>query len=182
MKTYHHQLSRIIFVLIFSMIMIHVTAQEKRSDPGNNKNLREQTPSAAQSSSQETYPAPPSPPSPPPPPPAGEGMDEAHASLDLPGLTPDQHDKIRKARLKQMADMTPLRNQLREKKARLSTILTTMPVDQKQADQVADEIGKIASAMLKLKIRHDQELRNILTPDQQVIFDSRPKPWLNRRP
>jgi hypothetical protein len=51
----------------------------------------------------------------------------------------------------------------------------------KDADQVADDIGKVASSILKQQIRHDQELRAILTPDQQIIFDSRPKPFLNMR-
>ena len=68
--------------------------------------------------------------------------------------------------------MTPYRNKLREQHARLLTILTTVPFDQKLCDQLADEIGKTATAILKVRIRHDQELRNILTPDQQIIFDS----------
>ena len=71
-----------------------------------------------------------------------------------------------------------LRNQMLEKRIRLSSILTTMPIDNKAADQVADEIGKVAASILKAKIRHDLELRSLLTPDQQIIFDARPKPFL----
>ena len=107
-------------------------------------------------------------------------MDQVHQVLDLPDLTPDQLAKIKKTDLKNMAEMTPLRNQVREKRARLATIMATIPVELKQADILADEIGKTASAILKLQIRHDQELRAILTPDQQVIFDARPNPWLRR--
>ena len=107
-------------------------------------------------------------------------MDQGHQGLDLPDLTPDQLAKIKKTDLKNMAEMTPLRNQVREKRARLATIMATIPVELKQADILADEIGKTASAILKLQIRHDQELRAILTPDQQVLFDARPKPWLRR--
>ena len=99
--------------------------------------------------------------------------------LNLPDLSPEQLEKIKKSDLKHMSEVTPLRNQMREKKARLESILTTIPLDQKQADLVADDMGKIVSALLKSQIRHDQELRGILTPDQQVIFDSRPKPWMH---
>lgn len=98
----------------------------------------------------------------------------------MPDLTPDQSAGIKKIDLKNMADMTPLRNQMQEKRARLSTILITIPIDLKQVDLIADEIGKTAAAMLKAQIRHDQDLRAILTPDQQVLFDARPKPWLRR--
>ncbi len=46
-----------------------------------------------------------------------------------------------------MADMTPLKNQMCEKRARLATIMSTIPVDQKQADLIADGIGKIAESL-----------------------------------
>jgi hypothetical protein len=48
------------------------------------------------------------------------------------------------------------------------------------ADLVADELGKIHTLVLKLMINQDQALRNLLTPDQQIIFDSRPKPFLRK--
>ena len=176
MKSQHRIVSQIILVLLFGMIMITASAQDKHSGQGSNKNQREQNPPPPAPPSTDTYPAPP-----PPPPPPNEALDEAPVPLDLPDLTPDQQDKIKKADLKHISEMTPLRNQLREHRARLSTILTTVPVDLKQADQVADEIGKTVSSILKAQIRHDQDLRNILTPDQQIIFDSRPKPWLNKR-
>ena len=67
-----------------------------------------------------------------------------------------------------------------EKRARLTTILSSAPINLKEADEVADEIGKLEASILKQQIRHDQALRIILTPDQQIIFDSRPKPFLNR--
>ena len=98
--------------------------------------------------------------------------------LDLPDLTKEQQDKIRQVDLDHMKTMTPYQIQVQEKKARLQTILATMPFDMKSADQVAEELGKIETGILKELIRHDQQLRNLLTPQQQVIFDARPKPFL----
>lgn len=101
--------------------------------------------------------------------------------MDLPDLTPEQQEKMKKAGLKHMSEMTPLKNQLREKRARLGTLMSSNPFNQTQADQVAEEIGKMASEILKAQIRHDREIRAILTPDQQVIFDARPRPWMKKQ-
>jgi Spy/CpxP family protein refolding chaperone len=175
MKKRIYLLTPILVVLLLNIFTIQVSAQDKPTAPTNNKNQEEEILQA------------PLPPthglnanSAPSNQPQGKFRDKTFRSFDIPDLTPDQHEKIRKARLKQMSELTPLKNQMKEKKARLSTVLTTVPFDEKQADQLADEIGKTVSAMVKIKIHHDQELRNFLTPDQQVIFDSRPKPWLNK--
>lgn len=125
---------------------------------------------------QEVNPAIPDPP-PPPPPPDIKETKRGHQP-DLPGLTDEQREKIKQADLEHMKRMTPLRNQSREKMARLQTVLATTPFDAPAADQTADELGKIRTGMLKESIRHDRAVRELLTPEQQVIFDSKPKPFL----
>ncbi len=125
-------------------------------------------------------PAPPVPPAPLEPPSFDNPGAPALPQLDLPGLTEDQKDKIFKSDMEHMKMMTPLHNQISEKKARLQTLLTTMPFDVKAADQIAEELGKIGTSILKETIKHDQELRTLLTPQQQVLFDARPKPFLRR--
>lgn len=176
MKTKNRISIPIAIILFFSMIIMNAYAQDRHQAQGKSQNQSEdnlmppQPPAHGLNPDKQDRPNHPQ----------GEGFEEAPAPLDLPGMTPEQHEKIKKAHLKQVSDMTPLKNQLREKKARLETLLTTMPFDQKQADEVADELGKTGTAILKIQIRHDQELRNLLTPDQQVIFDARPKPWLNK--
>lgn len=165
MKTTNHLL-RILPILLFSLIIFSASAQNQKDE----NQMPPPPPHHGLNQGKTIH-----------PPMAKEEVEEGNAAMKLPGITPEQREKIKKARLKQVADLTPLRNQLREKKARLATILATAPFDQKMADQVADEIGKDGTSILKLRIRHDQELRNILSPDQQVIFDARPKPWLNQR-
>lgn len=126
---------------------------------------------------------------PPPPPPSGDAIqhpdqndDEGPMALNLPDLTDDQQAKIKKSDLKNLQTMTPLKNQMREKRARLATLLATPPVNLKEADMVADEIGTLMTSIMKQQIRHDQEIRSFLTPDQQIIFDARPKPFLGPMP
>ena len=172
MKTNNFFIKGIILIILFSMILIEVSAQERNADLKVKKNPHEQAASPT---------PPPSPPSPPPPPPPPDiDQDDMPPPLNLPDLTDDQKVKIDKLHLKQMESMTPLKNQIREKRARLATILTTTPVDMNAADLVADELGKIHTLILKLMISQDQALRNLLTPDQQIIFDSRPKPFLRK--
>ena len=127
-------------------------------------------------------PPPPPPDAPAPPPPPGQDIHESPMppALNLPDITKDQQEKIHQAGLDHMKLMTPLHNQAREKKARLQTILTTTPFDSKSADLLAEELGKIKVNILKELIRHDQSLRSLLTPQQQVVFDSRPKPFLKK--
>jgi Spy/CpxP family protein refolding chaperone len=172
MKTTIENAKWIILTLVFVMIASGIFAQ-KGSD----------TQKVIKSDQAQVTPAPPPPP-PPPPPPAEQGMesmrDTPPPAFSLPDLTNDQMEKIKKMDLKQMELMTPLRNQMREKKVHLMTLLSTPPANIKEADNVTDEIGKLEASILKQQIRHDQELRNILTPDQQIVFDARPKPFLQR--
>lgn len=148
---------------------------------------REDSPNAAKPMDRHDREVPPPPPPPPPPPAdAKEGPDQfddhGPMPLDLPNMTDDQKAKIKKIDLKNLEAMTPLKNQMREKRARMATLVSTNPVNLKEADAAADEIGKIMTSVMKLQIRHDQEIRTVLTPDQQIIFDARPKPFLENGP
>jgi Spy/CpxP family protein refolding chaperone len=170
MKTTNFLLKGIILTILFSLFLMDGSAQNRNEGKAIKQNPHEQT----------TAPIPPIAPPPPPPPPDVD-QDNMRPLLNLPDLTDEQKAKIKKADLKQLEAMIPLRNQMREKKIHLSAILTTIPVDIKSADQFADEIGKVTASILKLQLRHDQELRSLLTPDQQIIFDSDPKPFLGKQ-
>lgn len=168
----------IVLTTVLSMMMTTVFAQNKEDAPNAAKPMDR--------NDRKVAPVPPPPPPPPPPSadaPSHPGMDDETMPkcLNLPGLTDEQNLKIHKLELKNIEAMTPLKNQMREKRAKLATLLSTQPVSQKETDLVADEIGKIMVSIMKLQIRHDQELRSILTPDQQIIFDARPKPFLGPR-
>ena len=180
MKTAKNIAIKIGIIAMFSMMMSVLVAQNQNNQVHSIKGNNELAPVHPDA------PMPPEPPAPPAPPdpPAGADIDvpdlPAPPHFDLPDLTNDQKDKIQQADLGMMKTMTPLRNQIREKNARLQSILTTTPFDAKAADQAAEELGKTRTSILKELIRHDQELRGLLTPRQQVIFDSRPKPFLHR--
>jgi Spy/CpxP family protein refolding chaperone len=167
MKPKSKIIAGIAITVMFSMLSVLLFAQGQDKQPHAIKVKSEQAPPA-------NAPTPP----PPPPPVVDHPETPGMTPWDLPDLSNEQREKIRLSNLEHMKTMTPLQNQVREKKARLQTVLTASPYDARSADQLADELGKLGTAILKEMIRHDQGLRNLLTPDQQVIFDSRPKPFL----
>lgn len=104
-----------------------------------------------------------------------KGDGQQHAML--PNLTDAQKKQMTELRTKHMEAMLPIKNQLNEKKAHLQTLLTAPTVDNKEVDKVVNEISALQSSSLKEKINHQQQVRAILTPEQRVIFDSKPKPF-----
>ncbi|MCX6245296.1 MAG: periplasmic heavy metal sensor [Bacteroidetes bacterium] len=170
MKT---KLKSILLTLVFSMIIPGVFSQTEKTvmkaTKSQNTELKVTLP-----------PVPPEPPAPPDVP----GLEQEAVpplALVIPDLTNDQKQQLKKLDLKNLEAMNPIRNQMREKKVHLMSLLSTQPMNMKEAESVADEIGKIQASILKQQIRHDQEIRGILTHDQQVIFDSKPKPFLRER-
>ncbi|MEI6454781.1 MAG: periplasmic heavy metal sensor [bacterium] len=174
MKTNNRNLKITLLLVFLGLTSTAIIAQTSDNSPKVSKTT------GLQSQNDFDQPPPPPPPPPVPPVPGCDQPDMPPLFPDIPGLTEAQIDQMKRSGLKNMEAMTPLRNQVQEKTARIRTILTTMPFNQKEADQAADEIGRLNASMLKQSIRHDQELRAILTPDQQILFDSRPKPFLNR--
>ncbi|MBL7138333.1 MAG: periplasmic heavy metal sensor [Bacteroidales bacterium] len=117
-------------------------------------------------------------PPPPPPPDRERMMHKEPRGIDLPDLTPEQRLEMRNTDLKNLKAMTSLKNQIREKHARLVTLLSSDDLDMKEVNKTIDELGVLITRMLRLHVNHDRELRDILTPDQKIIFDTKPKPFL----
>lgn len=92
----------------------------------------------------------------------------------IPDLTDQQKEQIRKIRLEGLKELLPLKNQLKEKQAQLRT-LTTGQADMPSAYEVAEEIGMIQTDLLKKRLDIRQQIRELLTEDQRVIFDVRPR-------
>ena len=106
-----------------------------------------------------------------------KGDRQQHAML--PNLTDTQKKQMTELSTKHMEAMLPIKNQLNEKKAHLQTLLSASTVDNKEVDKVVNEISALETSKLKEAINHHQQVRAILTPEQRVIFDSKPKPFLN---
>ena len=183
MKSKSRSINQIILVLVFGMIMMTANAQDNKSNQGNTKNPSGQDLSAPRPPSHESFQARPhhSPDMQQAGPEGREEFEEHRPILNLTDLTDVQKTAIKKVDLAFMPQITPLRKLVQADKAKLAALLAMQPADVTQTDNVADEIGKMVSKILKIMVQYDQSLRTTLSPDQQIIFDARPKPWLNTR-
>jgi len=91
----------------------------------------------------------------------------------IPNLTDQQQEQIQDLRMDHMKEMTDFRNQLNEKRARLRTLETKDDPNMDAIHQVIEEMGAIRTNMQKNRANHRQGVRNLLSDEQQVYYDSR---------
>ncbi len=90
-------------------------------------------------------------------------------SLDL---TEDQTDKIKVLRLEHQKMMLEFKNNIRENKAKHQTLVTADKVDINAVNKNIDEFTNLKNKMLKARAAHRQGVRNLLTDEQRIIFDT----------
>lgn len=91
----------------------------------------------------------------------------------LPNLTPDQKSKLKTLRLNLKKESLPLRNQIREKEARLKTLETAPKSDLPAIHATLGEIHDLRLKMARLRASTKQEIRGLLTEEQRILFDTR---------
>lgn len=101
------------------------------------------------------------------------GMKQHMMCQNIPDLTDEQETKIEAFRIQHLKSTTSLRNQYQEKRARIRTLTTGDNINLDQAKKIADEIGTIKAKMLKNRLDHHNNIRNVLTEEQRVYFDAK---------
>ena len=91
----------------------------------------------------------------------------------IPDLTDQQKKDIEKIGLDMKKQSLPITNELREKRAHLQTLKTTEPIDQAAIDKEIEAIGKLRTDLAKLREDTRLKIRNVLTDEQKVVFDSK---------
>ncbi len=91
----------------------------------------------------------------------------------LPDLTDTQKDKIGELRTEHLKATLPIKNEMAEKRAELRSLQTAENVDTDAVNKKIEAIGALHIKMMKKRAAHHQEIRNLLTEEQRVIFDSR---------
>ncbi len=87
-------------------------------------------------------------------------------------LTPEQHQKMKELRVKFMKEALPLKNELKEKEARLQTLRTAEAPDMNQIGSIMDDIGRIKTNLAKKKEVMLLDFRKSLNEEQKVMFDT----------
>jgi len=106
----------------------------------------------------------------------GQGWNQQNnqqRNCNIPNLTEDQQKKIEKMRTANMKEMIQFRNVMAEKSAHLNTLRTADKVDMNAVNKAIDEMGATRTKMMKEREAHRQSVRQILTDEQKVYFDSR---------
>jgi Spy/CpxP family protein refolding chaperone len=104
---------------------------------------------------------------------------EGRRQFEIPGLTDDQKAKIKDIRTAAMKEMIPLKNELREKEAHLQSVSTGNNVDLNVINKGIDDIGAVKTTIAKKHAAERYNIRQLLTDDQKVFFDSH-QPGKNR--
>jgi len=100
-------------------------------------------------------------------------MDSIKHERGIPNLTADQKAKIEISRVKHIKEVTPLRNELAEKKAHLRTLNSVEKPDINAINKTIDEISVLQSKIMKSNASHRIEVASNLTDEQKVFFNSR---------
>ena len=88
-------------------------------------------------------------------------------------LDDKQREELKKMRTQQIKERTQMRNQLREKRAKLESLQTADKPDMKEVNKVIDEIAAIQAQEMKTQAANRQKIRSLLTDEQRVLFDAR---------
>ncbi len=89
----------------------------------------------------------------------------------IPDLTEEQKTELQKMKTAHMKEVLPLKNALNEKQAHLKTISTGDNPDINAIYSEIDKIGQLKTEIQKKRAKHRQDIRQILTEDQRIIFD-----------
>jgi Spy/CpxP family protein refolding chaperone len=96
-----------------------------------------------------------------------------NAYFGIMDLTPDQKTKIDDLKLQHMKVVTPLKDQLKEKQAKINTLLDADNSDPIAINTAIDEFTNITNQLIKKKAEFQISIRNILTDKQKIVFDSK---------
>ncbi|MHC1705211.1 MAG: Spy/CpxP family protein refolding chaperone [Tenuifilaceae bacterium] len=99
--------------------------------------------------------------------------DSIGINCKLPNLTADQKAKMETLRIKHIKEVTPLRNELAEKRARLNTLESAEKTDMTAINKTIDEISALNAKMMKQRASHRAEVSSLLTDDQKVLFNAK---------
>lgn len=93
----------------------------------------------------------------------------------IPNLTEEQRTQIEALRVKHMKSVTPLRNQMDEKRARLKTLESAENPNLVDINKTIDEITAIKATLMKNRAVHRTEISKLLSEEQRVYFNSSPR-------
>lgn len=94
---------------------------------------------------------------------------------NLPDLTDKQKEDMKTLHTQHKKEMLGYQNQMGELKAKLKTLETADKADMAKINSTIDEMAKVKTEMAKKRAAHKQQIRGMLTDEQRLAFDTRPR-------
>lgn len=94
------------------------------------------------------------------------------AQCVLPDLTEEQETKINALRTERIASSTQHQAEMNELRARKRSLTLADNPDMNEVNSIIDQMADKRAQQMKARVQHRQEVRELLTPEQRVIFDS----------
>ncbi len=88
-------------------------------------------------------------------------------------LSEEQQSEIKELKISFVKELTPLKNELKIKKAELQAASVGDNIDKKAFYKIIDEVNSIKTQMAKKQFDHQMQVRNLLNDEQKVMFDAR---------
>jgi Spy/CpxP family protein refolding chaperone len=88
-------------------------------------------------------------------------------------LSTEQKEKLKAEKVKFMGETQDEKNKLGELKAKIRTLSTSEPIDQKQIKKTLEEMNSIHASLEKKRIRHQQTMKSFLSDEQVILFESK---------
>lgn len=104
---------------------------------------------------------------------ANRGPAANQAECVIPDLTEEQQNQINELRTKRIKASTQHRANMAELRAKKRSLSIADTPDMNKVNAVIDDMAEMRSANLKENAAHRQAVREILTDEQRVIYDSR---------
>jgi len=90
------------------------------------------------------------------------------AGLDL---SAEQKNKIDKLFLEHHRTMTEMHTEMAGVKGKIALLITSDKFSQSDLNELSRKVSKFAEQMVLKRVEHARQIREVLTPEQRVIFD-----------
>ncbi len=94
-----------------------------------------------------------------------------HNKSKIPNLTEEQKTQIDAINLKYKKEVLPLHNEIREMRAKITTLTTQDKVNLEEVYALIDAIALKHAEIEKKRTAKHNDIRNLLTEEQRVVFD-----------
>lgn len=104
----------------------------------------------------------------------GEKPGQLGVCMAIEDLTPEQQEKIRALHLNRMEASALHRASMDELQAKKRGLMLAQNPDMAEVDRLIDEMSALRAQWMKDNAAHRQEVRNMLSDEQRIIFDTKP--------